>query len=92
MKNNEFDYSYQYMNWHSDTPESESADINHAKYMFDIHNLYPVRKSAKILEIGCGMGRQLKMLRNAGYTNLTGCDIDISQINVAKHNEKNNRY
>lgn len=89
MKNNSFDYSYHYNNWHCDTAESENNDINYAKFMFRIHNLLPIKKSAKILEIGCGMGRYLKMLRNAGYNDLTGIDIDESQIEIARRNEKN---
>ncbi|MDR1495005.1 MAG: class I SAM-dependent methyltransferase [Rickettsiales bacterium] len=84
MKNSDFNYSYYYSNWHSDTLESRQNDINCAKCLFDLHTLYPLEKSDRVLEIGCGMGRYMLMLREAGYENLTGVDIDISQINVAK--------
>ncbi|MDR2906255.1 MAG: class I SAM-dependent methyltransferase [Helicobacteraceae bacterium] len=89
MKNNNFDYSRHYGNWHSDTPESKRRDIETAKSLFDAHAIYPAQKEARILEIGCGMGRFMLMLRDAGYANLTGIDIDKSQIEIAQKENLN---
>ncbi len=85
MRNDLFDYSYQYGFWHSDTPESRARDIDRAMYLFDAHALYPKSKSDKVLEIGCGMGRFLLMLKKLGYKNLFGLDIDPSQYKIAKN-------
>lgn len=44
-------------------------------------------KNAKILEYGCGYGRVLNILYNAGYTHLYG--IDFSQDMIARGLEEN---
>ncbi|MBN3063662.1 class I SAM-dependent methyltransferase [Pectobacterium aquaticum] len=89
MNNADFDYSYQYNNWHTDTPESCAHDMHQAKIFFDTHAIYPQQKADKVLEIGCGMGRVMLMLREAGYGNLTGIDIDKSQTEIAKKQQLN---
>lgn len=89
MKNSDFDYSYQYLNWHNDTVESKINDVNFSKSIFATHAIYPNSHSARILEVGCGMGRLLLMLREQGYQNLTGVDIDRSQIEIAKKENLN---
>jgi 2-polyprenyl-3-methyl-5-hydroxy-6-metoxy-1,4-benzoquinol methylase len=45
----------------------------------------PDNKSARILEIGCGYGRNLKALSNIGYSNINGIDISESQIEYASN-------
>ncbi|MDR1071368.1 MAG: class I SAM-dependent methyltransferase [Rickettsiales bacterium] len=84
MKNSDFDYRYQYGNWHSDTPESRRQDIFWLKELFGRHAAYPAEKNAAVLDIGCGMGRLLLMLKEAGYENLTGVDLDASQVEAAR--------
>lgn len=84
MDNSLFDYSYHYRNWHSDTKESRDFDMENARRFFCDHCIFPQRKGAKILEIGCGMGRVLLMLKAAGYSDLTGVDIDKSQVEIAR--------
>lgn len=44
----------------------------------------PIGLDSNILEIGCGMGRFLLHLKERGYKNLTGIDIDKSQYEIAK--------
>jgi 2-polyprenyl-3-methyl-5-hydroxy-6-metoxy-1,4-benzoquinol methylase len=89
VKNSDFDYSYHYANWHSDTSESRTSDIVAIKGIFDAHNIYPSEKNERVLEIGCGMGRLLAMLQKRGYNDLTGIDVDKSQIEVAKRENLN---
>lgn len=89
MDNSRFNYSYHYENWHSDTNESEQSDVRLAKKLFLDHHIFPKYKDSKVLEIGCGMGRFMLMLRDEGYNNLLGVDIDKTQISVAKKSNLN---
>lgn len=84
MDNAQFDYSYQYSNWHNESIESETNDKNHAFFMLTTHNAFPHTTEDNILEIGCGMGRLLLMLQENGYSHLRGVDIDASQIRIAQ--------
>ncbi|ODR83300.1 methyltransferase type 11 [Haladaptatus sp. W1] len=43
---------------------------------------YYVEEDAAILEIGCSSGRHLDRLRDEGYTNLTGIDINDESFDV----------
>ncbi len=43
-----------------------------------------VDKSAKILDVGCGYGRTLNEMYNAGYKNLVGADTSIEMLNRGK--------
>lgn len=89
MDNQKFDYKYQYINWHQTSEDALGEDISRAKVFCDNHNSYPANKDAKILDLGCGTGIHLSMLKLQGYTNLLGVDIDSSQINTAKANNCN---
>lgn len=42
--------------------------------------------SSRILDLGCGFGRQIKFLVDNGYSNTTGCDLDKTKILEAKLN------
>ncbi len=44
------------------------------------------RRTARILEIGCGTGAILESLLNRGFGNLTGVDIDAPSLSFAKTN------
>ncbi|MBJ7450441.1 MAG: class I SAM-dependent methyltransferase [Parachlamydiales bacterium] len=46
----------------------------------------PVEKNASILEIGCGCGRYLYLLKKLGFKNIEGIDISADQIQYAKNN------
>ena len=88
MDNADFDYSFQYRNLgHLDTDKSRQREMGNWRGRFKQHAIFPPSKDAAILEIGCGMGRLLAMLKKEGYTNLTGIDIDRSQIDVAQKEE-----
>lgn len=43
-----------------------------------------------ILEAGCNRGLQLKLLREQGFNNLWGIDINLKALNSAKDNKQNN--
>ncbi len=44
----------------------------------------PQNKSAKVLDVGCGYGQFLFALKNMGYENLKGIDINNESINECK--------
>lgn len=41
-----------------------------------------VEASARVLEVGCGVGRHLAALADAGYTDLTGIDVNEEALDV----------
>lgn len=47
--------------------------------------LLPSDKTAKILDIGCGNGSVVWWLQRAGYSNASGIDISIEQIEVGRN-------
>lgn len=78
---------YLYVNYKDDleknkifkTVEKERKAIE--KYMKRNYKKYiPENKNASILDLGCGMGNYLYVLKKWGYTNLNG--VDLSQSNV----------
>jgi len=44
----------------------------------------PEDKNARIIDLGCGEGRILYLLKQMGYTNVEGVDISDSQLNIAR--------
>ena len=44
----------------------------------------PVEKDARIIDLGCGEGRILYLLKQMGYTNVVGVDISESQLQIAR--------
>lgn len=54
-------------------------------YIRDNFNPFlPSAKSAHILEIGCGYGRNLLALQDLGYTNTQGIDLSSEQVSYAR--------
>jgi len=47
-------------------------------YQVNYQSFLPDDKKAKILDFGCGPGYILQFLKNAGYLNLYGADINVS--------------
>ena len=54
-------------------------------FQLDIYKKY-VKKDSRILDIGCGYGRTLEELQNAGYNNLIGIDFSKEMIKIAHEN------
>jgi len=44
----------------------------------------PTSRDAEILDVACGIGYVVEMLREAGYSNTRGIDISTTQVEVAK--------
>src|SRR4051794_36334144 len=44
----------------------------------------PEPRSTPALDIGCGSGQFLYFLRDRGYLNATGIDVDLAQVEVAR--------
>lgn len=49
-----------------------------------LKNWLPGNKEAKILELACGGGRLLHLLKQQGYTDLTGVDLCDEQIQLSR--------
>ncbi len=49
----------------------------------EILPLLPSNKDANILDIGCGFGSFIYMLKSNGYTNIKGIDLSPGQVKVA---------
>jgi SAM-dependent methyltransferase len=61
-------------------------DATHKKFGHPIHEQWLARyiaKDADILDYGCGYGRVLHLLRERGYSHLTGVDFAPRMIEVA---------
>lgn len=75
------------------TTSSALANLDAAKtlawtkaYIRDnLSTFLPHEKSARILEIGCGYGRNLLALQALGYTNTQGIDLSGEQVSYARH-------
>lgn len=61
---------------------------NRTKIIEEIINKYNIKKDNKILEIGCGEGRDARYLLNKNY-NLLATDISKEAINYCKEHDKN---
>jgi 2-polyprenyl-3-methyl-5-hydroxy-6-metoxy-1,4-benzoquinol methylase len=59
--------------------------MNRDEQMFlaEILPLIPANKQLNILDIGCGFGSLIKLLKKLGYTNLKGIDLSESQVKIA---------
>lgn len=72
-----FDYSRIYKKWHADTPEHIEAMIRY--YCAIWAGRLPSNKSARILDVGCGMGFAMMALQHLGYGEVTGVESDLKQ-------------
>jgi 2-polyprenyl-3-methyl-5-hydroxy-6-metoxy-1,4-benzoquinol methylase len=68
------------------------ADMNGLRRMMEspqpaleglIRRFFPADREGAILDVGCGFGLLLHLLRQAGYRNLTGIETSPEQVNAA---------
>lgn len=62
----------------------ETLDWSKAYFKANFAAYLPLNQSARILEIGCGYGRNLLALQALGYTNTHGIDLSAEQIAYAR--------
>ena len=72
------DYTRYYLKWHSDTPEHQADTTTFYKRILGEH--LPEDRTAKILDVGCGMGFALWTLHELGYSSISGVDCDVGQV------------
>lgn len=76
-------YTKHYLRMNQNLPDWETAEKNPEKFALKKPWL-PLNKNAKILDVGCGLGRQLLALWCSGYRNLEGIDISQAQVDLAQ--------
>lgn len=69
-------YFMQYKYWHDDNAESKRKDVDYWKDFLSAHKLLPDNSDAKILDLGCAMGRLLLAFQELGFTNVEGVEKD----------------
>lgn len=71
--------------WHHYT-SAEFAQARHRLrapyYRWFVKDWLPIDRSSRILDLGCGSGQFLWFLRDAGYNNAAGCDVDACQVEL----------
>ena len=70
----------EYFEYRNISPK-DYEDFQMPQYLFAV---LPIDKSARILDIGCGLGQMLKSLRNQGYANVFGVDISHRAVEYCK--------
>jgi len=61
----------------SETPASREYA---RRYLRDLFESTPVAKDGPIIELGCGSGRNLSLLKDLGYSSLKGVDFSATQV------------
>lgn len=84
MEDITIDYSRHYANWHQNSPEHIGKMIR--LYQKTVLPYFPAEKTARILDIGCGMGFLMLALKKAGYANVYGIEVDAKQVEFCKQN------
>lgn len=69
-----------------------SAEIKYENLYNSVLNLLPNDKNIKILDSGCGTGGLINVLKNNGYSNITGLDFSTYCINYCKKRFPENNF
>jgi 2-polyprenyl-3-methyl-5-hydroxy-6-metoxy-1,4-benzoquinol methylase len=77
----EIDYTRHYRRWHDDSDDHFASMAS--GFARKLEPLLPAQRSARILEIGCGMGFALGGLQQLGYDDIHGIDSDRGQVAMA---------
>ncbi len=76
------DYARHYARFHPDTPEHDAHLRALLLRWLEPH--LPADRTAAIMDVGCGRGYALSLLRELGYTQLSGVDSDAGQVDFAR--------
>lgn len=79
--NADLDYGVHYRVWHDDS-DAHAAEMTQW-YVSEIGRFLPDDRSSRCLDIGCGMGFTLLALEHLGFRDVSGIDIDRSQVDAA---------
>lgn len=63
-------------------PAGYRFPLHRSKYLYSL--LPPLSKKAKILEVGCNVGRNLNFLFEKGYRNLYGIEINKKAVSLMR--------
>lgn len=77
-----WDYSSHYARFHPDTMEHDASLRVLLLRWLGPH--LPTDKTVAVLDVGCGRGYALKLLRELGYQNVAGIDLDAGQVAFAR--------
>lgn len=70
-------------NYSFESETAESRDFA-VRFFNEFFQAFPLNKDAPILELGCGSGRNLKILREMGFSNLKGVDFSPTQVKFCR--------
>ena len=82
------DYASSFKN-SGDVFDYRSADKWGPYFKYIVRKWLPEDKNASIIDLGCGEGRIIYLLKGMGYSNTTGVDISDSQVKLARQIESN---
>ena len=68
---------------YTDVNQRSASQLMYSRYWF-FEKFEDLDRSTKILEVGCNVGDNLKVLKNMGFENLTGIDIQEYALEKAK--------
>jgi 2-polyprenyl-3-methyl-5-hydroxy-6-metoxy-1,4-benzoquinol methylase len=67
--------------------ESTTQLDTHSLPVIYLRDKLPKNKDAEILDIGCGYGHLMQLVKNSGYTNISGIDIEKDALGFCKKNK-----
>ncbi len=65
-------------------PTPEEIDRYNKVYSYYLRNWLPNNKEQPILEVACGSGKLMSLLKNKGYSQIRGVDSSPQQIELSK--------
>lgn len=81
--NVDIDYNRHYRRYHTDTPEHIDLVAGSSTRLLTRAGALAIDRTARVLDIGCGMGFCLIALNRMGFKESSGIDISPSQVNAA---------